>query len=207
MSDKESLASLKPTPNKGRRMLLLAGTGAVGVVGAGFAAWPFIASWKPSARARAFGASVEAFIGDLAPGQLMRLEWRGTPIGILRRTEMMLEHLPEVNDYLSDPNSAVETQQPAYANGPSRAIRPEYLVFDMRCTHLGCIPTYMPEIGPTPFEENWHGGFFCPCHKSKFDLAGRVYKGVPAPTNLVIPPHHYADNEHVIVGSDPQEAA
>lgn len=207
MSDKQSLASVEVQPDKGRRILLLAGTGAVGAVGAGFAAWPFIASWKPSARARVIGAPVEAFIGDLEPGQLMRLQWRGQTIGILHRTPVMIENLSEIEGQLRDPNSEVETQQPPYANGPTRAIRPEFLVFNMHCTHLGCIPEYIPEVGPQPFEQQWRGGFFCPCHKSKFDLAGRVYQGVPAPTNLLIPPHHYVDDQHVMIGVDPEGAA
>jgi len=207
MSDKQSLASVEVQPDKGRRILLLAGTGAVGAVGAGFAAWPFIASWKPSARARVVGAPVEAYIGDLESGQLMRLAWRGQTIGILRRSQAMIDDLPAIEDQLRDPASEVETQQPAYANGPTRAIRPEYLVFNMHCTHLGCIPEYIPEVAPQPFEPQWRGGFFCPCHKSKFDLAGRVYQGVPAPTNLLIPPHHYIDDQHVMIGVDPEGAA
>jgi len=207
MSDKQSLASVEVQPDKGRRILLLAGTGAVGAVGAGFAAWPFIASWKPSARARVVGAPVEAYIGDLESGQLMRLAWRGQTIGILRRSQAMIDDLPAIEDQLRDPASEVETQQPAYANGPTRAIRPEYLVFNMHCTHLGCIPEYIPEVAPQPFEPQWRGGFFCPCHKSKFDLAGRVYQGVPAPTNLLIPPHHYIDDRHVMIGVDPEGAA
>lgn len=207
MSENDSLASLETGHDRGRRKLLLAGTGVVGALGVGLGTWPFIASWKPSARARVLGAPVEAYIGNLEAGQLLRLEWRGRPIGILYRTPAMLEHLSEVTELLSDPNSEIESQQPEYARSPTRAIRSEYLVFDMRCTHLGCIPSYVPEIEPQPFEQQWHGGFFCPCHRSKFDLAGRVYKGVPAPANLVIPPHQYLDDENIIIGVDPPEAA
>lgn len=207
MSDKEEFASVEPDPNKGRRMLLLAGTGALGAVGAGFAAWPFIASWKPSARARVIGAPVEAYIGDLEPGQLVKLQWRGQTIGILRRTEQMLAALPELNDELVDPTSENPDQQPPYAANIYRSIKPEYLVLNVHCTHLGCVPEYIPEVGPQPFEEDWRGGFFCPCHKSKFDLAGRVYKGVPAPTNLLVPPYSYIDDEHVIIGVAPEGAA
>mgnify|MGYP006295499755 CR=1 FL=1 len=206
MSDKQSLASVEPEPNQGRRMLLLAGTGAMGAVGAGFVAWPFLSSWQPSAKARVIGAPVEAFIGELEPGQLIRLQWRGQTIGILRRTQEMLDNLPELNAALSDPQSEMESQQPAYAANVHRSIRPEFLVLNMHCTHLGCVPEYIPEVGAQPFEENWLGGFFCPCHKSKFDLAGRVYVGVPAPSNLVVPPYRFVDDEHVMIGQDPEGA-
>lgn len=207
MSDNKSLASLETGHDRGRRKLLLAGTGVVGLIGAGFTAWPFVASWKPSASARIVGAPVEVYIGSLGSGQLLRLQWRGRPIGILHRTTAMLEHLPKITELLRDPSSEVESQQPQYASGLTRSIRPEYLVFDMLCTHLGCIPSYIPEVEPQPFEQQWHGGFFCPCHRSKFDLAGRVYRGVPAPTNLIIPPHHYRDDENVVIGVDPLGAA
>ena len=206
MSDKESFASVEPAPNKGRRMLLLAGTGAVGAVGAGFVAWPFLASWQPSAKARVIGAPVEAYIGDLEPGQLIRLQWRGQTIGILRRTDSMLETLPELDEELRDPMSEMTTQQPAYASNIHRSIKPEYLVLNMHCTHLGCVPEYIPEVGAQPFDENWLGGFFCPCHKSKFDLAGRVYSGVPAPSNLIVPPYSFVDDEHVMIGEHPEGA-
>jgi ubiquinol-cytochrome c reductase iron-sulfur subunit len=206
MSDKESLPSVEPSPNKGRRMLLLAGTGAVGAVGAGFVAWPFLASWQPSAKARVIGAPVEAFIGEMQPGQLIRLQWRGQTIGILRRTEEMLDNLPELDDALADPQSQNAEQQPEYASNVHRSIRPEFLVLNMHCTHLGCVPEYIPEVGAQPFEENWLGGFFCPCHKSKFDLAGRVYSGVPAPTNLIVPPYNFVDDDHVMIGEHPEGA-
>ncbi len=208
MSDKDSMASVEPAPNKGRRMLLLAGTGAVGAIGAGFAAWPFFASWRPSAKARVIGAPVEAYIGDLEPGQLMRLQWRGQTIGIMRRSEQMIENLPEINDQLRDPMSSENPdQQPEYAQNLYRSIRPEVLVLNLHCTHLGCVPEFIPEVGAQPFEENWKGGFFCPCHKSKFDLAGRVYQGVPAPTNLAVPPYSFVDADNVIIGVEPEGAA
>lgn len=208
MSDKESLASLEPAPNKGRRMLLLAGTGVVGAVGAGFAAWPFFASWQPSAKAKVIGAPVEAYVGDLEPGQLMRLQWRGQTIGILKRTEQMVDNLPEVNGQLRDPDStASPDQQPEYAQNLYRSRRPEILVLNMHCTHLGCVPEYIPEVGAQPFEDNWKGGFYCPCHKSKFDLAGRVYQGVPAPTNLAVPPYSFVDEDNVIIGAELEGAA
>jgi len=207
MSEQESLDSVEPVTDKSRRMLLLAGTGAVGAVGAGFAAWPFLASWKPSARARVIGAPVEAYIGDLEPGQLMRLVWRGQTIGIMRRTPEMVENLAAIEGQLRDPASDVADQQPPYAANQYRSIRPEVLVLNLHCTHLGCVPEFIPEVGAQPFEENWKGGFFCPCHKSKFDLAGRVYTGVPAPTNLVVPPYSFVDDEHVLVGVNPEGAA
>ncbi|MBS3744132.1 MAG: ubiquinol-cytochrome c reductase iron-sulfur subunit [Wenzhouxiangellaceae bacterium] len=207
MSEKESLESVEPVADKGRRMLLLAGTGAVGAVGVGFAAWPFLASWNPSARARVVGAPVEAYIGDLEPGQLMRLVWRGQTIGIMRRTDEMVDNLSEINDDLRDPESEVADQQPPYAANQHRSIRPEILVLNLHCTHLGCVPEFIPEVGAQPFEQNWKGGFFCPCHKSKFDLAGRVYGGVPAPSNLVVPPYNFADNDHVVIGVHPEGAA
>ncbi|MDT8409879.1 MAG: ubiquinol-cytochrome c reductase iron-sulfur subunit [Wenzhouxiangellaceae bacterium] len=206
MTDKESLASLDPSPNKGRRMLLLAGTGIMGAVGAGFVAWPFVKSWQPSARARVVGAPVEAFIGELEVGQLMRLVWRGQTIGIMRRSESTLENLPTINDELRDPYSEVASQQPEYAANIHRSIKPKIAVLNLHCTHLGCVPEFIPEVGAQPFEENWVGGFFCPCHKSKFDLAGRVYTGVPAPTNLVVPPYSFIDDEHVIIGQHPEGA-
>jgi len=207
MSDNQSPASVSPVPDKGRRMLLLAGTGAVGAVGAGFAAWPFLASWKPSARARVIGAPVEAYIGALQPGQLIKVVWRGQTIGVLRRTGEMLDNLSQNDPRLQDPDSSNADQQPGYAANPHRSIRPEYLVLNMHCTHLGCVPEFVPEVGAQPYEENWFGGFFCPCHKSKFDLAGRVFTGVPAPSNLLVPPYSFVDDEHVIIGVDPEGAA
>jgi len=207
MSEQQSLASVEVQADQGRRMLLLAGTGAVGAVGAGFAAWPFLASWKPSAKARVIGAPVEAYVGDLEPGQLLRLQWRGQTIGVLRRDQQMLANLETLGEELRDPNSEVATQQPSYASNVHRSIRPEFLILNMHCTHLGCVPEFIPEVGAQPFEENWLGGFFCPCHKSKFDLAGRVYQGVPAPTNLIIPPYRFIDDENVMIGLDPEGAA
>ncbi len=187
-------------------MLLLAGTGAVGAVGAGFAAWPFVSSWKPSARARVIGAPVEAYIGDLQPGQMIRLQWRGQTIGILRRDQHMIDDLESLKEELRDPDSQQAEQQPVYAANLHRSIRPELLILNMHCTHLGCVPEFIPEVGAQPFDDNWRGGFFCPCHKSKFDLAGRVYSGVPAPTNLIIPPYSFVDDEHVMIGVDPEGA-
>jgi len=188
--------------NSKRRFLTIAATSGVAAVGAGFAAVPFIASWMPSARAKAAGAPVEAEFSKLQPGQMLRVEWRGKPVWVLRRTEQVLKDLPTLNGDLRDPASTVESQQPAYAKNATRAIKEEYLIVIGICTHLGCSPTYRPEIGPPDLGEKWRGGYFCPCHGSRFDLAGRVYKHVPAPTNLVVPPHMYLSETHIIIGVD-----
>jgi len=191
--------------NKKRRRFLVATTSVVGAVGAGFTAVPFIKSWQPSARAKAVGAPVQVAIDGLEPGQILKVQWRGQTIGILRRTEETLSLLPEVDGDLRDPESQ-ESDQPAYAQNGSRAYRDEYLVVNMHCTHLGCIPQMIPEVGAQPFEENWKGGFYCPCHKSKFDMAGRVYKGVPAPANLRIPPYSFIDDSTLVIGVNPEGA-
>jgi ubiquinol-cytochrome c reductase iron-sulfur subunit len=191
--------------NKNRRRFLVATTSVVGAVGAGFTAVPFIKSWKPSAKARAVGAPVQVPLDGMEPGQLLKVQWRGQTIGILRRTEEVLSLLPEVDSDLRDPDS-LESVQPEFAQNEVRAMRPEYLVVNMHCTHLGCVPQVIPEVGAQPFEENWKGGFFCPCHKSKFDMAGRVYKGVPAPTNLIIPPYSFIDDTTLVIGVNPEGA-
>ena len=191
--------------NKKRRRFLVATTSVVGAVGAGFTAVPFIKSWKPSARAQAVGAPVQVPLDGLEPGQILKVQWRGQTIGVLRRSEESLAMLPEVNNDLRDPDSA-ESDQPEYAQNETRALNPEYLVVNMHCTHLGCIPQLIPEVGSQPFEENWKGGFYCPCHKSKFDLAGRVYQGVPAPSNLKIPPHSFIDDTTLVIGVNPEGA-
>lgn len=201
------LASMQPPENPGRRRLLTWTTGVVGAVGAGLAIWPFAASWKPSAKARLVGAPVQANIGNLEPGQMMRVVWRGQTIGILRRNERMLDDLPKLNEKLADPDSEVVSQQPPYAQNIARAIKPEYWVANIHCTHLGCIPQLLPEAGSQPFDAQWLGGFFCPCHRSKFDLSGRVYRGMPAQLNLVIPPYHYIDDQTVMIGVGPEGAA
>jgi len=188
--------------NSKRRFLTIAATSGVAAVGAGFAAVPFIASWNPSARAKAAGAPVEADFSKLQPGQMMRVEWRGKPVWIVRRTKQNLKDLPTLNDSLRDPASAIESQQPAYAKNETRAVNSEYAVLVGICTHLGCSPTYRPELAPADLGESWKGGFFCPCHGSRFDLAGRVYKNVPAPTNLVVPPHMYLSETRVMIGVD-----
>jgi ubiquinol-cytochrome c reductase iron-sulfur subunit len=189
--------------NKGRRRFLIASTSVVGATGVGFASVPFIQSWLPSAKARAVGAPVTVNIEALEPGQILKVQWRGQTIGILRRTTESLGLLPEMGDRIRDPDSA-ESEQPEFAKNESRALRPELLVVNMHCTHLGCIPQVIPQVGSEPFDENWNGGFYCPCHKSKFDMSGRVYKGVPAPTNLKIPPYSFIDDQTLLIGVNPE---
>jgi ubiquinol-cytochrome c reductase iron-sulfur subunit len=192
--------------NKTRRRFLVATTSAVGAVGVGFAAVPFIQSWNPSARAQAVGAPVQVFLGALEPGQLLKVQWRGQTIGVLRRTEEALQELPQNDGRLRDPESS-ESEQPSFAQNEGRALNPEYLVVNMHCTHLGCVPQMIPQVGPQPFEDDWTGGFYCPCHKSKFDMAGRVYKSVPAPTNLKIPPYSFIDDQTLLIGVNPEGVA
>lgn len=192
--------------NKERRRFLIATTSAVGAIGVGFAAVPFIKSWEPSAKARAVGAPVEVNVSKLGYGQILKVQWRGQTIGVLKRSEQMLANLSKVEESLSDPTSA-KSEQPVYATNESRAQRPELLVVNMHCTHLGCVPQLIPEVGAQPFDDNWQGGFYCPCHKSKFDLAGRVFSGMPAPTNLRIPPHSFVDDNILMIGVSPEGAA
>jgi len=185
----------------GRRRFLTAATTVVGGVGAAVTLVPFLASFKPSARAQAAGAPVEVDISKLEPGQRLTVEWRGKPVWIVRRTDGMLSDLKSLIGELRDPDS-VKDQQPDYARNDSRAIKPEYLIVVGICTHLGCSPTFRPEVAPVDLGVEWKGGFFCPCHGSRFDLAGRVYEGVPAPLNLVIPPHTYVSDSRVLIGVD-----
>lgn len=184
-----------------RRNLLLA-TSAVGGAAAVATAVPFVASLTPSERAKAAGAPVEADISKLAPGEMMTVEWRGKPVWILRRTPEMLASLDKTDDKVTDPASE-EPQQPAYAANKHRSIKPEYLVTVGICTHLGCSPSEKFKVGAEGgMTADWPGGFLCPCHGSLFDLAGRVYKSMPAPTNLEIPPHHYLADTTILVGED-----
>ncbi|MDN3638937.1 ubiquinol-cytochrome c reductase iron-sulfur subunit [Simiduia curdlanivorans] len=192
--------------NEGRRRFLTAATSVVGAVGAVGVAVPFVGSWNPSAKAKAAGAPVRANVSKLEPGQMIVVEWRGKPVYIVRRTEETLSSLGAMADSLRDPDSAEEKQQPAYAKNEYRSIKPEYLVLLGLCTHLGCAPMYRPDVGAQDLGgSEWLGGFFCPCHGSKFDLAGRVFKGVPAPINLEVPPHSYESDAVILVGVD-QEA-
>jgi len=179
-----------------RRRFLTAGTAVVGAVGTVFVAIPFLSSWAPSARARNAGAPVEADISKLQPGQQIIVKWRGKPVWVVRRDEKALATLAKVADELRDPDSS-ESIQPEYAQNPHRSRNPEYLIIEGICTHLGCSPTYRPEI-----TADFQGGFFCPCHGSTFDFAGRVYQGVPAPTNLTVPPHYFVREGVVLIGED-----
>ncbi len=182
-----------------RRHFLTVATAVTGIVGAGLAAVPFISSLKPSSRAQALGAPVEVPIGSLQVGEMIRVLWRGKLVFILRRSEGMLEQLPKNTDKLADPDSTEIDQQPDYAVNGTRSVRPEYLVVEGSCTHLGCAPIEDFDVRPA---EGWGGGFFCPCHGSKFDLAGRVFKRVPAPTNLRVPPHRFVRDDLILIGQD-----
>jgi ubiquinol-cytochrome c reductase iron-sulfur subunit len=185
----------------GKRRFLIAATTVVGGVGAVYTAVPFLASWLPSERAKAAGAPVEADISKLEAGQMIRVQWRGKPVWVVKRTEEMLQALPGLKASLRDPESA-DPQQPDYAQNINRSINPEILVAVGICTHLGCSPSFVPEAVPQPYDDKWKGGFFCPCHGSTFDLAGRVYKGVPAPLNLEVPPHKYISDTLILIGED-----
>ena len=182
-----------------RRRFLLTATEVLGGVGALCALTPFVSSWMPSAKAQAAGAPVQVDLSKIEPGQQVTVEWRGKPVWIIRRTSEMLKHLEDHNNQLRDPNSLVE-QQPDYAKNKFRSIKPEYLVLVGICTHVGCSPKYKPfekELGP-----DWPGGFYCPCHGSAFDLAGRVLKGVPAPINLQVPPYRFVSEHLIVIGED-----
>ncbi len=191
--------------DKGRRRLLIGATSAVGAVGAVGAAVPFIASWNPSAKAKAAGAPVRVKVDKLEMGQQVIAAWQGKPIFILRREQGMLENITQQNDRLADPASN-ESEQPDYAKNEYRSRKDDLLVLIGLCTHLGCSPKIFTEVKPMEFEVDWKGGYHCPCHGSKFDLAGRVYQGVPAPTNLVVPPYSYIDDNTIIVGVDEESA-
>lgn len=189
-----------------RRRFLTTATVVVGGVGSGFAAVPFVSSWQPSERAKALGAPVRADIGELQEGQLVIFEWRGSPVWIIKRSAEMLSSLEAVKAVVSDPDST-EDQQPEYAKNATRSVKPEIMVMIGSCTHLGCSPTFRPEHPAPEIDAKWQGGFFCPCHGSKFDLAGRVYKGVPAPLNLKVPPYRFDGDSTIIIGEDPIAAA
>jgi ubiquinol-cytochrome c reductase iron-sulfur subunit len=194
--------------DRDKRRFLTMLTSVVGTVGVGFVATPFVLSMTPSARAKAAGAPVDVDIGKLEPGQMMTVEWRGKPVWIVRRTKDMLDKLDGLKDLLADPDSKVAEQQPLYAANPARSIKPEILVLVGICTHLGCSPDKRLAAGPASgLGDDWPGGFFCPCHGSKFDLAGRVYKNVPAPTNLPVPPHMFVSDTKIVIGVDKKGAA
>jgi len=188
-----------------KRKFLIAATSAVGGVAVAGVAVPLVMSMLPSARAKAAGAPVEVDISKIEPGMLLTAEWRGKPVWIVNRTKEMLDLLGKHDDHLVDPKSE-QPQQPAYCKNATRSIKPEYLVAVGICTHLGCSPTYRKEVGAADLGADWPGGFFCPCHGSRFDLAARVFKNVPAPVNLVIPPHQYLSDAKLLIGVDAKGA-
>lgn len=192
--------------NASKRQFLTTALSVVGAVGAGYLAVPFLSQMQPSAKAMAAGAPVEVDISKMEEGQLLRVAWRGKPVWILNRTPDALKTLTEVEDQLADPASN-ESIQPVSSKNAVRSIKPEVFVAVGLCTHLGCSPTFRPEIAPHDLGPDWKGGFFCPCHGSKFDLAGRVYRGVPAPTNLDVPPYRYVTDTQIIIGEDTEEKA
>jgi len=191
--------------NAGRRRFLVAATSVVGAAGAVGAAVPFVWSWFPSAKAKAAGAPVKVNIAKVEAGQQMVAEWRGQPVFIVRRTEEILGNLKKITGDLSDPESKASVQ-PAYVDPEVRSIKPEILILVGLCTHLGCSPTFRPEVAPADLGPKWVGGYFCPCHGSHYDLAGRVYKSQPAPLNLPVPPHSYESDEIIVIGVDQENA-
>jgi len=189
-----------------RRRFLTAATSAVGVAGVVGVATPFVGSWNPSEKAKAAGAPVKADISKIEPGQMVVVEWRGKPVYVLHRTEEQVNDLPKLDGDLKDPGSEI-SDQPAYITGEGRSLRPELLVVVGLCTHLGCAPKFRPEVGAADLGgDSWMGGFFCPCHGSKFDLAGRVYSGVPASANLVVPPYTFEGDNVLVIGVDAEAA-
>lgn len=187
--------------NAGRRKFLTAATSVVGAAGAVGIAVPFIGSWNPSAKAKAAGAPVKFDAGKIEPGQLVRVEWRGQPVFVVRRTQDQLDGLASNDDKLKDPQSLV-SKQPSYVDEENRAVKAEYLVLVGLCTHLGCSPKYIKKLDSAAPDASWNGGFFCACHGSKFDMAGRVYKSVPASENLVVPPYYYESDSVMVIGLD-----
>lgn len=207
MADTGSSFKIEKEMNSRRRFLVAATTVVGGVATVGVAT-PFMLSMMPSERAKAAGAPVEVDISKVEPGQLLLAEWRGKVVWVLKRTQTMLESLDQLEEegVLADPDSERD-QQPEYAKNHTRSIKPEILVVEGLCTHLGCSPVYRKDIAPEDLGEDWLGGFFCPCHGSKFDLAGRVYKNLPAPTNLVVPPHTYLSDNLLLIGAESKESA
>ncbi|RLA06525.1 MAG: ubiquinol-cytochrome c reductase iron-sulfur subunit [Gammaproteobacteria bacterium] len=191
--------------DKSKRQFLTAALTVVGAVGTGYLAVPFLSQMQPSAKAMAAGAPVEVDISKIEQGQLIRVAWRGKPVWVLSRTPEVLDILKNDTAKLADPTS-LESDQPEYITDSLRAIKPEIFVAVGLCTHLGCSPTFRPETAPADLGKDWKGGFFCPCHGSGFDLAGRVYKSVPAPTNLTVPPYRYITDTLIIVGEDTEGA-
>lgn len=190
-----------------KRRFLTGLTSVVGAVGAVGVAIPFLSTLAPSEKAKAVGAPVDVDISKLEAGQLVRVLWRKKPVWIFKRSQVELNNMAGLTEQLSDPDSQVISQQQKYTQNPTRSIKPEIAVIIGICTHLGCSPIYRPEIAPPDLGNKWKGGFYCACHGSRFDLAGRVYKGVPAPTNLPIPPHFFSSDTTIRLGVDPQEIA
>jgi ubiquinol-cytochrome c reductase iron-sulfur subunit len=189
----------------GRRKALTIGTAVVGGIGSVVALVPFVSSMNPSASALAAGAPVEVDLSKMEPGQQIQEIWRRKPVWIIRRTPEMIATLPKLTDKLRDPDSLVESQQPAFAQNEIRSINDEYLVLIGICTHLGCSPEFKPV--PGDLGASWEGGFYCACHGSRFDLAGRVYKNVPANKNLEVPPYHFISENRILIGLTEEEAA
>jgi ubiquinol-cytochrome c reductase iron-sulfur subunit len=185
--------------DKSKRQFLTTALTVVGAVGSGYLAVPFLSQMQPSVKAMAAGAPVEVDISKIEEGQLIRVAWRGKPVWVLQRSPEVLKTLTTLDGELRDPQS-MESSQPELSKNPARSLKPEIFVAVGLCTHLGCSPTFRPEVAPHDLGENWKGGFFCPCHGSWFDLAGRVYKGVPAPTNLEVPPYRYVNDTQIIIG-------
>ena len=185
--------------DRNRRHFLTIATAVTGGAGVVLAAIPFVASLAPSKRAQALGAPVEVPVGAMEPGEMIRVIWRGRLVFVLRRTEEMLARLPSVREFLRDPDSEVAEQQPEFAVNEYRSRKPEFLVVEGSCTHLGCAPLEEFQVGPA---SDWFGGFFCPCHGSRFDLSGRVYDGVPAPTNLRVPPYRFIQDDVIMIGDE-----
>jgi len=183
-----------------KRRFLVTMSSAVGGVAALGVAVPFVLSMNPSARAKAAGAPVEVDLSKVEPGMLLAVEWRGKPVWVVNRTKEMLDMLAKHDDKLTDAASENGKQQPDYCKNPNRSIKPEYLIVVGICTHLGCSPTFRKEIGPADLGADWPGGWFCPCHGSRFDLAARVFNGSPAPSNLEVPPHKYLSETKVLIG-------
>ncbi|WP_100643887.1 ubiquinol-cytochrome c reductase iron-sulfur subunit [Alteromonas facilis] len=203
-ASESSQAQGQPQTNNRRRFLTVA-TSVVGGLGVAGAAVPFIASWNPSAKAKAAGADVEVDISGIEPGQLVRVMWRSKPVWIVRRTPEILSALATHEDQLKDPNSEVE-QQPVFAQNQWRSLKEEYLILVGICTHLGCSPQHLKDGAMEEYAEGVTDGFFCPCHGSKFDMAGRVFQNVPAPSNLVVPPYQFVDDTTIIIGSEAEVA-
>ncbi|MBL1272924.1 MAG: ubiquinol-cytochrome c reductase iron-sulfur subunit [Oceanospirillales bacterium] len=191
--------------SQGRRRFLIGATAAVGGVGVVGAAVPFVASWNPSAKAEAAGAPVTVNISKIEPGQQITVSWRGMPVWLIRRTDDMVGSIEKLNDKVSDPQSEAP-QQPPYIDGVLRSLKPDLAVLVGLCTHLGCVPSYRPEVAPADLGDEWLGGLFCPCHGSRYDMAGRVYKSQPAPLNLQVPPYRYDDDATLTIGLDPEAA-